>query len=110
MLDASKEITKDGDVTDIVITNDGAWQRRCYSSFNCIVATISVDTGKVIDGEIMTRKCKSCEKHEKIKSSLPMVYESRKSSHKCMINHLGSAPSMEAEGTKLIFQRSVEKI
>ena len=80
MQDAAKEVRiKKGDenaVTDTGITNDGAWQRRGHSSLNGFVATTSVETGKILDGEVMSRKCKSCEQYKKIESTHPIVYES----------------------------------
>ena len=92
------------------ITNDGAWQRRGHSSLNGFVATISVETGKILDGEVITRKCKSCdEQYKKIESIHPIVYESWKASHKCSCNYQGSAPNMEPTGTRKIFKRSIEK-
>ena len=113
MQDAAKEIRiKKGDenaVTDTGITNDGAWQRRGHSSLNGFVATISVETGKILDGEVMSRKCKSCEQYKKIESTHPIVYESWKASHKCSCNYQGSAPNMEPTGTLKIFERSIEK-
>ena len=60
-------------VTDTGIINDGAWQRRGHSSLNGFVATISVETGKILDGEVMSRKCKSCEQYKKIESAHPIV-------------------------------------
>ena len=63
MQDAAKEIRiKKGDenaTTDTGITNDGAGQQRDHSSLNGFIATISVETGKILDGEVMSRKYKS---------------------------------------------------
>ncbi|GFV20224.1 uncharacterized protein TNCV_1534141 [Trichonephila clavipes] len=36
------------------ISVDGTWQRRGYSSMNGCVAALSVDTGKVVDIEILS--------------------------------------------------------
>ena len=57
----------------------------------------------------MTRNCKPCKKYESIRKSNPIVYESWKASHICKINYQGSAPSMEPEGVKRIFGRSITK-
>ncbi|GFT91598.1 hypothetical protein TNCV_1534211 [Trichonephila clavipes] len=40
------------------LTVDGTWQCRGYSSMNGCVAALSVDTGKVVDIEIMSSCCR----------------------------------------------------
>ena len=42
---------------DIVVLCDGIWKRRGFASLNGIVTVISVDTGKVIDFEVLHKKC-----------------------------------------------------
>ena len=93
----------DDTVADIDVFIDDTWQRRGYSSLNGIVAAISVDTGKLVDCEPMTRFCNSCVINERHKTKDTVAYNSWKASHLCKINHRGSAPSMEAEGAKRIF-------
>ena len=39
---------------------DGTWQKRGFSSLNGVVAVISIDNGKVIDVEPMSRYCREC--------------------------------------------------
>ena len=36
---------------DIAVSVEGTWQKRGFFSLNCVVAAISVNTGKVIDVE-----------------------------------------------------------
>ena len=98
----------DDTVADIGVSIDGTWQRRGYSSLNGVVVAISVDTGKVVDCEPMTRFCNSCAIYERHKTKDTVAYNSWKASHLCKINHRGSAPSMEAEGAKRIFSRSIQ--
>ncbi|GFY03879.1 uncharacterized protein TNCV_1196591 [Trichonephila clavipes] len=38
---------------------DGTWQKRDHTSLNGVVTAVSVDTGEVVDAEILSRKC-SC--------------------------------------------------
>ncbi|GFW66600.1 hypothetical protein TNCV_3841391 [Trichonephila clavipes] len=49
---------------------DGTWQRRGYSSMNGCVAALSVDTGKVVDIEIMSSYCPTCRKISKMPRSI----------------------------------------
>ena len=47
--------------TDCGVSVDGSWQKRGYVSLNGCVSVISMDSGKVLDVEQMSRYCKSCE-------------------------------------------------
>ena len=47
----------EGEVVDAGISNDGTWQKRGFSSLNGDVATLSIDTGKGLDIEVMSRYC-----------------------------------------------------
>ena len=60
MVEAAKEIKGEVDVIDTAVSVDGTWQRRGFTSLNGIVTAISVDTGKILDCEIMSRNCKAC--------------------------------------------------
>jgi len=73
--------------------------------------TISVDTGKVLDYESMSRYCQVCNVNKKVKQSDPVRFEEIKAAHQPdgKLNHKGSAPPMEQTGTKHIFQRSTTK-
>ena len=43
------------------VSCDGSWKKRGYSySLNGVVTVISMDNGKILDVEPMTRTCKSC--------------------------------------------------
>ena len=86
------------------ISLDGSWQRRGHVSHNGVVTAISLQTKKCLDVEILSDKCKACQKWKK-KESDPK-YEEWKANHQCKINHVGSANSMEAAGAVRIFNRS----
>ena len=101
--------TADGPVIDIGVSVDGSWQRRGYSSLNGVITAISIDSGKIVDVESMSRYCRLCQIN---KESLTIEdFEVWHKEHKkadCKLNYSGSAPSMETEGAKRIFQRSVD--
>ena len=86
------------------ISLDGSWQRRGHVSHNGVVTAISLHTKKCLDVEILSDKCKACQKWKK-KESDPK-YEEWRANHQCKINHVGSANSMEAAGAVRIFNRS----
>ena len=116
MSDAAKEIkaingVSDTTIFDTSVSNDGAWQRRGFASLNGNIATISLESGRIIDTEPMSRYCQKCALNYKFKATDPLKYETFLARHEnsCMANHKGSAGAMEIVGTKRIFRRSVEK-
>ncbi|GFX99329.1 uncharacterized protein TNCV_1614551 [Trichonephila clavipes] len=72
---------------------DGTWQKRGYTSLNGVVTVTSIDTGKVIDVDILSKycACKNLPFHEK----------------DCKRNYVGSSGAMEIQGASKIFQRSL---
>ncbi|GFY00915.1 CCHC-type domain-containing protein [Trichonephila clavipes] len=91
---ALSEIQGSNSFTKCGISIDGTWQRRGYSSLNGCVSAISVDTGKILDIEVMTQYCHICAKGN-----------SQSSKHVCS-NYKGSAGNMEVVGAYRIFERS----
>ena len=75
----------DGTVIDAAVSCDSSWQKRAYSSLNGVVTVISMDNGKILDIEQMTRTCKSYLLHEKLKTSNPKRLEEWKLTHVCKI-------------------------
>ena len=57
----------------------------------------------------MSRICKACSLHDKLRLSDPVAYDVWKADHNCKINHRGSASGMEVTGATCIFERSIEK-
>ncbi|GFX73789.1 uncharacterized protein TNCV_4291051 [Trichonephila clavipes] len=78
---------------NIAVAVDGTWQKRGYTSLNGIVTVTSIDTGKVIDVDILSKycACKNLPFHEK----------------DCKRNNVGSSGAMEIQGASKIFQRSL---
>ena len=113
MSDAAENIiSKSPDTGSVVNTGvsvDGAWQRRGYASLNGIVTAISLDNGKVVDVEPMSRNCKAHNLMDHLKESDPVAFANWMNSHICSFNYKGSAPGMEPVGAQRIFARSVEK-
>ena len=86
------------------VSVDGTWQRRGFSSLSGVVAAVSVDTGKVLDVEILSRSCAGCKKHNKDhKTSYSYLAWQGDHAAVCKKNYPGSAPNMEPEGAKKIF-------
>ncbi|GFY36755.1 uncharacterized protein TNCV_2567171 [Trichonephila clavipes] len=69
---------------NIAVAVDGTWQKRGYTSLNGVVTVTSIDTGKVIDVDILSKycACKNLPFHEK----------------DCKRNYVGSSGAMEIQG------------
>ncbi|CAN7938957.1 unnamed protein product [Ixodes hexagonus] len=89
----------DGD-KDIAVALDGSWQKRGHTSNNGIVSATSVDSGKVLDVEAMSKRCAKC--GNKDVSSDPRQKEV------CQGNYQGTSGGMGVTGALNIFCRSEE--
>ena len=110
MKNAADELQRDSSqLVDIGVTVDGTWQRRGYTSMNGVVVAMSVDSGKVLDIEVLSRFCKSCSSMGRILKDDPQKLEEWLGTHEesCPVNYTGTAPVMEVEGAKRMFERSI---
>ena len=88
------------------VSCDGTWQRRGYSSLNGCMCyyTISVDTGKCLDVEVLSKVCHTCKRIENEKDEGTKAIRQAEHIGKCKANFQGCAP----EGVARIFLRSEE--
>ncbi|GFW25502.1 hypothetical protein TNCV_3722301 [Trichonephila clavipes] len=63
---------------------------------NGCVAAISVDTGKVLDIEVMSSYCPTCKRLQTMPRNFE--HESSKADHICQCNFTGSSSKMEIVG------------
>ena len=113
MTEAGNEIYKaahSSGVAETSVSGDGTWHKRGYSSLHGIVNVISMETGKVLDTEVLTQFCKQCSLQEKDRSD-EIKYCQWRAEHepKCRANFQGSSGMMEPKGMESIFSRSVER-
>ena len=106
---ASDNNTNDGMHETAAVSVDGTWQRREFSSLNGAVAALPIQTGKVLDVVPLSRYCQTCINIRKLEKSNPTLFNKLEDEHACNMNHTGSAPAMETEGAKLIFERSIQQ-
>ena len=76
---------------------------------NGCVTNLSTDTGKCLDVEVLSKVCHACQKHENEEDSVDKRLWQADHHGKCKATFKGSAPAMETEGVKRIFERSEEK-
>ena len=114
-----EEITKENDsstenyILGIAVSFDGTWAKRGHTSLFCIVYVISFDTGEVIDYEVLSKFCKTCQYYDSKKEEGFASYEKGMAAHKearkRSINYEGSSNAMEIEGALMMWNRSLEK-
>ena len=94
---------------DIGVTVDGTCQRMGFSSISGVVVATSVDNGNIMDLEPLSRYCRPCCIMTKSLQDNEQGLVAWKTSHQevCKLN--SSAPAMEPEGAKRIFELSIQK-
>ena len=97
-------------VVDVTVSTDGTWMKRGFTSLFGCVFVISVDTGKVLDFEVLSRYCKSCEIWSK-RDPESEEYLQWKAQHdeQCAANFSKSSKAMEAKGAVVLWNRSVSQ-
>ena len=112
MKDATSQLKKSRnvDILDIGVSVDGTWQKQGFSLLNGGVAVISIDNGKVIDVEPMSRYCRECFVNTRRLRDGDDSLQIWREKHRdvCKLNYVGSAPPMEPEGARRIFTRSIQ--
>ncbi|GBN79607.1 hypothetical protein AVEN_228022-1 [Araneus ventricosus] len=96
--------------SDVMVSGDGTWKTRGHSPLVGVCTVIGAESGKVIDIDVMSSYCKSCEVSKKLYSDKSKSSYQQWQSHRaksCRKNNFGSAGKMEVEGMKKIFRRSV---
>lgn len=94
---------------EIAVSCDGSWLTRGHTSQHGVSTVIGVKSGKVLDTEVLSLSCKSCQFWKNKKNTVEYAEWMEKHEGKCNINHTGTSGSMEAEGMKSIFMRSEKK-
>ena len=95
-------------IANITVSGDGSWQKRGFSSLNWVVTLIACGSGKCVDYRVLAKPCSSCSSWELRKDTEPELYENFLEFYKCLINHTGSAGSMETAGLVDCFMSSAE--
>ena len=76
----------DQENTNVAISVDETWQRKGFTSTLVVVTAISVDTGKVVDCVILSKRCKGCTKMNGKSTTDPAAYNLWKLEHRCNLN------------------------
>lgn len=92
----------------LIVSGDGSWKKRGFTSLFGIASLIGKFSSKVIDVEVKSAFCKSCADWKSRKGTIE--YDLWKEAHEehCSANHQGSAGKMEVDAISAMFSRSVE--
>ena len=103
----------DESVLDITVNFDGTWAKRGHTSLFGLVYVISVDTGEVLDYEVLSKFCKVYSNLKVKRKTDPEEFAAEMANHLdsglCDINYEGSSNAMEMEGAITLWHRSLEK-
>ena len=93
-----------------LLSVDGTWHKRGFSSKYGVVVALLVETGEVIDFEVISKHCFECKKHSH-DDTCSEHYKKWKESHasKCHINVQGSSGAMEGTGALSLFKMSIDQ-
>ena len=104
---ADLHIEADADgVLDLLVSMDGSWQKRGWSSHNGIAVVVELHTGLIIDYEVLSNYCVGCDRGPKPDAD---NYEDWQRSHEadCQKNVDTSSSAMEPEAAVRMWERSV---
>jgi len=90
----------------IVVSGDGTWKKRGFSSLLGVTSSIGWCTGKVIDVNVKSKICNQCNYWKQKEGTAE--YEEWAETYKdsCEKNHEGSAGKMEVDAVIEMFQQS----
>lgn len=94
-------------VINIAVSFDGTWQRRGHTSLYGVACVIDVQTGFVLDYEVLSKYCQACKVNQDLGVNTP-EYNFWLEGHKCSCeaNYSGSSPAMEMTAALTLWQRS----
>ena len=96
---------------DISVSYDGSWHTRGHRSHYGIGAVIELQTGLVLDYEVLSTFCRKCVLHKKkcIPDSKEDIDWRDEHKQSCNKNYDGSSNSMETEIAKRLWARSIQR-
>ena len=91
---------------DVAVSFDGTWHHRGFKSSHGVGVVMSVDTGEVLDVEVLSKDCSVCSKNVNADDSWK---KSHFESGECEKNCDGPSTSMEIAAAKILWLRSKKK-
>ncbi|KAK4290786.1 hypothetical protein Pmani_036345 [Petrolisthes manimaculis] len=92
---------------DITVSYDGTWMTRGHSSHIGVGFVVEVDTGFIIDREVISNFCQVCSSREKRQLPATPEWMARHASS-CNRNYTGTSASMGTEAARRLWSRSTQ--
>ena len=99
-------------ILDVAASFESNWAKRKFRSLTGVVFAIAVDTGKVLNYHVLSKKCRKCSlKKSQCKSheEFEEWQTDHLASNKCNVNFNGSSSAIEAEGDIVLWSRSIQQ-
>lgn len=102
-----KKMTEEhGQSAGITVSGDGSWRKRGFSSLFGITSLIGWFSGQIVDVEVKSKYCKSCEQWKKKLDTCDYDEWHKTHADVCKANHEGSSGKMEVDAVIEMFHRS----
>ena len=107
---AAAHLRKDAVPDEILtVTCDATWQKQGHQSLYGVMVVASLETGQVLDIEVLSKWCKDCHaKRHLHPTSTEFLDWWDEHQGICTINYSGSSGAMEVVGALGIWRHSVE--
>ena len=104
------EVVEDN-IIDVGVSFDGTWHHKGFKSSHGIGIIISIDTGEILDAEVISKTCEACQRAPYSKGTLEYKQwlEKHTRERKCFKNFDGPSTGMETAAAKAIWSRSEVK-
>ena len=102
---------EEDNVIDVAVSFDGTWHHRGFKSSHGVGVVISVDTGEVLDAEVISKTCHTCQRSSVSKNAeeFKQWQEKHIKDGECLCNFEGPSTGMETAAARAIWSRSVTK-
>ena len=104
-LDESFDPEDCSQLLDVAVSFDGTWHHRGFKSSHGVGVVMSIDTGEVLDVEVLSKDCSICSKNPNPDDNWKKLHDE---SGFCEKNCDGPSTSMETQAAKLLWLRSKE--
>ena len=94
----------------VAVSVDGTWQKRGFTLKYGVALIVSIDTGEILDFEVLSLHSHECSKHQLYdKSTQKYLLWKENHSSKYQVNFEGPSGAMEGKGVLEMFKRSIDK-
>lgn len=107
-LDLDRSVEENQGPLDIMVSFDGTWHKRGFTSNYGVGVVIDVMTGLVLDYEVLSKYCQACCMKD-VERMTDFEKDQWQREHGCSQNFSGSSKAMEKEAAVRMWSRSIEK-